>query len=1417
MARRMRNFAWSQTALGPPEAWPQSLKTSIRILLNSRQPMAVWWGEQHINLYNDNYAAFLCAKHPAALGQPASSVWPEVWEQLAPHAESARSCDAGTYDEAQPLIVLRNGYLEEIYLTVAYSPLLNDDGSFGGILCSVSDETTRVIGERQQTLLDELAARIAAARTCRQIYMLTAEALETDPDDLPFALLYRIAPEKQAASLAAIAGIARGTKAAPETIAFDTASLWPLAEVVRTCRPSLIEDLSAVSDDLPSGCGHFSPTQAIALPLALTGETVPADILVVGLNPLRLFENNYQRFLERVAAEISLAISNAQAYEAECRYDNRPAESAHEQGTLHPSASIAARISSFADGALHRQPDSMASLASHLLNRVEEMSRTAGARILVVDDNADLRSYLMQLLSTRWTVAAAPDGKAALDKLRQEPFDLVLTDVIMPELDGLGLLRELRLDPSLQTLPVIMLSARAEEESHIEELHAGADDYLIKPFSAREVIARVEMHLKLSASRRHLAAEKMALRESQERLLKTQQRLQAVMQAVPVGISFSDDPSCQHITGNPAVLAQFEVSPEENLSATAPDHTAPGRKVRFFRASRQVSASELPLQRAVAENREIPPMEMEVLLPSGRHWFVHASGAPIHDAQGQIIGGVAVTVDITERKCAEEMSQAHRQLLETVVNHLPVSVCIIRGSDLRLQLLNPAYQAIAPGKEMLGKTLDELWPEVGRHFEELCRRVLRTGEPHHAIDELHMIRRSPDHAPEPAYFSWSLFRIRLPGDEGWGILNTAWETTERKNTEEKLRRAVDLYEQQVRLFEGITSTTPDFVYLFDTAGRFIYANRHLLEVWGMELTDVTGKTCLELGHEQWHHDMHMREIAQIIETKRPIKGEVPFKAPRTGIYGVYEYIFTPVLGPDGNVEFVAGTTRDVTERKRAEEALIESEARFQRMADGAPVFLWVAGRDKQCTYFNKPWLEFTGRTMEQELGYGWTEGVHPDDVDRCIEIYTNNFDARKPFTMEYRLRRHDGELRWLLDSGIPLYGTDENFVGYIGSCIDISERRQMEEALKEADRCKDEFLATLAHELRNPLAPLRNALHVLRLSAGDERAAERTYAMMERQVNHLVRLVDDLLEVSRITRGKIELKRESVELAAVIRSAIETSQPLIEAARHRFIVSLPEEELLLDADPVRLTQVFANLLNNAAKYMEPGGDVRLTAWREEDTAVVSVQDMGLGISAEALPHVFDLFTQIDRSAGRAQGGLGIGLALAQSLAQLHGGSLSARSAGLGQGSEFIVRLPLRTRPGGETVETRHTALQSLRRILVVDDNRDAADSLALLLKCLGADVHVVYNGPAALEAMETFKPSVVLLDIGMPGMDGHEVARQIRQQSRFQDVTLIALTGWGQEADRSRSQAAGFDHHLTKPADIDALQALLASLERRYH
>jgi two-component system CheB/CheR fusion protein len=525
---------------------------------------------------------------------------------------------------------------------------------------------------------------------------------------------------------------------------------------------------------------------------------------------------------------------------------------------------------------------------------------------------------------------------------------------------------------------------------------------------------------------------------------------------------------------------------------------------------------------------------------------------------------------------------------------------------------------------------------------------------------------------------------------------------------------------------------------------------------------------------------------------------------------------SPVRDAGGTITGASAIGRDVTDRKRAETELREAESRFRQLAENIPGIFWMAdARSPQILFISPAYEEVWGRSCRSlyEVPQSYLDAIHGEDRARIREAarrhrhgeYTNE---------EYRVLRADGSVRWVWDRGFPIWDQAGQVYRVCGIAEDITARKQAEEALKEADRRKDEFLAMLAHELRNPLAPIRTALEIMRMAGATGPQVEPARQMIERQVQQLVRLVDDLLDVSRFTRGKIDLRKESVDLAAVVAQALETSRPHLDARRHELTVSLPPEPLCLEADPTRLAQVFANLLNNAAKFTEEGGRVALAAERQGPEVVLRVRDTGIGMTEEMLARAFDLFAQADRALDRSHGGLGIGLTLARRLVQMHGGSVQAFSDGPGKGSEFVVRLPLLdgARPAGQVPRVWNGPRTS-RRILIVDDNVDVAESIAQLLGMAGHGVRTAYSGPAALEAARSYRPEAVLLDIGMPGMDGYEVARRLRQEAGLEEILLVALTGYGQQEDRRRSRQAAIDHHLVKPVDLETLEALLAGLE----
>lgn len=506
-------------------------------------------------------------------------------------------------------------------------------------------------------------------------------------------------------------------------------------------------------------------------------------------------------------------------------------------------------------------------------------------------------------------------------------------------------------------------------------------------------------------------------------------------------------------------------------------------------------------------------------------------------------------------------------------------------------------------------------------------------------------------------------------------------------------------------------------------------------------------------------------------------------------------------------------------RKQAEEAFRQSDERLRLAQSYGGVGVWS-------------WDVQTGRLSlepEMERLYGvapgtlrtygdWCRRIHPEDLARMEAERHRALAENRTFQIELRILHASGEERWILSRGRGECDESGRLLRMLGINIDVTERKRAEAALQEADRRKDEFLAMLAHELRNPLAPIRNAAQVLKLAGPVDARQEWAREVIERQTQHLARLVDDLLDVSRITQGKIKLAREPLDLAAILHRAIEASRPLIEARRHQLSIALPPEPVCLEGDLTRLVQVVGNLLNNAAKYTDEGGQIRIEATQEGEEAVVRVFDNGMGLPADLLPHVFDLFTQADRSLDRSQGGLGIGLTLVRQLVELHGGRVEARSEGFGRGSELTVRLPAlaSTAAPGADAAAGESALPATRglKILIVEDNVDAAEMMSFMLQLGGHEVQAVYNGPEALEAARAFEPQAVLCDIGLPGMNGYEVAARLREQPAFRQTTLIALTGYGQEEARLRAKEAGFDDYLVKPVEPDALTALLDSLRQ---
>ncbi len=630
---------------------------------------------------------------------------------------------------------------------------------------------------------------------------------------------------------------------------------------------------------------------------------------------------------------------------------------------------------------------------------------------------------------------------------------------------------------------------------------------------------------------------------------------------------------------------------------------------------------------------------------------------------------------------------------------------------------------------------------------------------------------------------------------------------------DELKKTQQALEESRARLQAILDYIPAFLYMKDKEGRYLVVNRWCENLFNVREDEVCGKT---------PHEILPRDFADqlVANDRRMLQTDVgqtfeEYIPTDSGGITVLSTRF-PIRDRFGQMVALGGVSFDISDRKKAEQALRESERRFRAIFDGAYEFVGLLDTDGTLIEANQTSLDFIGASAKDVVGQPLWKTPWWAGADQREQLKAAISQARqgKFVRFEAEHRGKDGSVEIVDFSIRPMTDDAGRVTMLIPEGRRITERKQAEAALREADRRKDEFIATLAHELRNPLAPIRNVINLFQRKRSPDPQVEQGTNIIARQLDHLTRLIDDLLDVSRISRDRLELRKERVDLTNVIRAAVEASRPFIDRHDHKLTLELPAKPVYLEADSVRLAQVFTNLLDNAAKYTRPQGHIALHVALERKTVVVRVTDNGMGIAPDQLPHLFDMFYQAERSYEQSHRGLGIGLTLVRRLVEMHGGTIQASSGGRNQGSEFTVHLPIlleEPKPREKAAIPEKPTPMS-RRILVVDDYGESADTLADLLRLDGNDVEIAHDGLEALETAAIFRPAVVLLDVAMPKLNGYEAARKIREQPWGKSTVLIAVTGWGQARDRQRSREAGFDAHLTKPVDYPVLVRMLSQL-----
>jgi len=835
--------------------------------------------------------------------------------------------------------------------------------------------------------------------------------------------------------------------------------------------------------------------------------------------------------------------------------------------------------------------------------------------------------------------------------------------------------------------------------------------------------------------------------------------------------------------------------------------------------------AESPVQKVLATGLVVGLANHSLLIArDGSERPIDDSAAPIKGRLGELLGVVLVFRDVTKKRTAERALRESEERFRLLADSAPALIWL--NNETGAVFVNRSYL------DFLGCSLDEvramdwasrLYPE---DVDEYVSKYLEAFEQRQRFEARFRFRR---HDGEYRWLqSVGLPQYDLDGRFS-GYVGCSFDVTDIVRAEQTLREGMqrerallaEAAEANAK-FRAFFEQGPLFAGILAVDGTSIEPNRVSLEACGYTREQIVGKPFWETPW--WSPSPEVAERVRVLVAKAADGEEVREVLPyyvADGSQRVVDLLLVPIRDAEGQVVFLGPTGMDITDRRHAEEQQRTLAAQRKLALDAARLGWWNYDPASGLVNYDSRYAEIYGIDGSEKPVEEIARLLHPEDAQRLWEAVQAAMDPHdaQPYAVEYRIRRPDGDVCWAQAHGLATFdgeGPSRRVLSFVGTIADVTERKRAEESLREADRKKDQFLATLAHELRNPLAPISNALHAWPQVADKPELAEELREMMGRQIGQMVRLIDDLLDVSRITRGKIQLRKQRLDLTTVIGGALEAVRPYIDAHRHEVTVVLPDRPVFVQGDVGRLMQVFGNLLNNAAKYTAQGGRIWLTAKQDGNHAVVSIRDNGSGIPPEMLESIFEMFTQVDQTLHRAQGGLGIGLTLVRSLIEMHDGSVSATSAGPGQGSEFTIRLPIEHDSASESIPSGATylripSLPPSHRVLVVDDVRASAQTLALMLEGLGQEARTASDGATALAIISDYRPQVAFLDIAMPGMDGYALAQEIRRSEGHRPI-LVALTGYGQDDDRRRAFDAGFDHHLVKPTNLEALRDILLTV-----
>ncbi len=1282
MGAQMRGFDWSRTPLGDAASWPQSLKTVVRIVLDSRYAMWMCWGPELTFFCNDAYLPTLGLKRSWALGSPASKVWEEIWPDIGPRIEHVLAGGGATWDEGLLLFLERSGYSEETYHTFSYSPIHDDSGKISGMLCVVTEATEQFIGERRLATLRAAASTLAETLTEPSMLAALAACLRQGARDLPFTLTYLVN--------------SHGALELAQQTGFEAVQPgeWPLDAAMARHDPLLVDDLDRRFPELPTGPWDRRATQALIVPIGQQGQSGHAGLFVAGLNPYRPLDAGYRDFLNLLVGQIASGLASARAHAAT-------------KARAEALAELDRAKTAFFSNVSHEFRTPLTLMMGPIEEALADRSHPLGSLQRKHLETAHRNSVrLLKLVNTMLDFSRIEAGRAqaSFAPVQFEQFTADLVSVFRSVIERAGM----ELDIDVRPLPGPV-------------------------YIDRDLWEKVVLNLMSNAFKYTLAGRITVM------IYPAEDSAKFVVADTGTGIPAS---------ALPRLFERFYRVPD----ARGRTHEGTGIGLALVHELVKLHGGTIAVESEVGLGSRFT-----VTLPFGKSHLSPQDVEAERNGRAPSPGSVSY------------VSEALRWLPDGADHSLTSSTGIFR----------PRLRASASGKVLLADDNADMRDYVRRILEEAGYDVIA------AADGAAALALARSEQPELV-----LSDVMMPNLDGFALLAT-------------LRSEPQTREMPVILLSARAGEEAKLEGLQQGADDYLtkpFSTRELIARVGSTLASSRSRKAIAGALRDEARTLEtLNRVGKVVAAELDLDRVVQFVTDAaTELTGATVGCFFHDIGKDEQgvwLYSVSSNSRGEFERlpaRRKSELFrlslegsgivrlddITTDSRFE----GAPPYLGMASQLPVRSYLSVPVVSRSG-TVIGGLSFGHSQvGVFTERSERFAAGIASQ-------------------------AAIAI----DNARLYQSAQQELAERERAQHALREADRRKDEFLALLSHELRNPLAPIRNGLQIMRLSGFQHPMQLKAYEVLDRQVSHLVRLVDDLMDVSRITRGKLELRKSRIRLSSVIDAALETVRSVIEEARHKLTVREPPDAIELDADAVRLTQVMANLLSNAAKYTAPGGWINVdVAAPSAESIEIRVSDNGIGIAPESIDNVFEMFTQFDRVQSRSPGGLGIGLSLVKGLIEMHGGTVQARSAGVGQGSTFIVRLPRHA--SGELTPREAVsapAHQPRRRVLVVDDNVDSADSMASLLRMMGHEARIAHDGAQAIDAARSFVPDVIIMDIGMPNMDGLEATRRIRKLSLEKRPTIVALTGWGQERDRRNSVAAGVDRHLVKPVDADTIAQVL--------